>query len=47
MKQGIYFYTKPAKKYLKWAKNNLILWNNVNEALKDKDISETVKKALN
>ncbi|MFA5188200.1 MAG: HD domain-containing protein [Patescibacteria group bacterium] len=39
MKKNIYFYTAYAKKeYLHWAKVNLMLWNNVVEALKDKDV---------
>lgn len=46
MKSGIYFYTTLAKKkYLKWAKINLALWNNVNEALKDADVSEMLSVA--
>jgi uncharacterized protein len=41
MKENIYFYTDAAKeKYLKWAKDNLQLWNNVEEALGDEDIKE-------
>ena len=42
----IYFYTDYAKKrYLNWAKDNLKLWNNVIEALKDEDIKEILKIA--
>ncbi len=37
--EDIYFYTKLAKiKYLKWAKTNLELWNNVKESLNDRDV---------
>lgn len=46
MDQDIYFYTDYAKtKYLNWAKDNLKLWNNVIEALKDEDIKEMLKIA--
>lgn len=46
MAKDIYFYTDYAKnKYLKWAKTNLQLWNNVVEALKDKEVNEVLKKA--
>lgn len=39
MKSSIYFYTDVAKKkYMKWATTNLELWNNVLEALDDKDV---------
>lgn len=41
MEQGIYFYTATAKeKYLKWAKANLALWQNVEQALADPDVTE-------
>lgn len=44
IKQNIYFYTKHAKKtYLNWAKCNLQLWNNVIEALNDKDVKELLQ----
>jgi len=44
--QDIYFYTDYAKiRYLNWAKDNLKLWNNVIEALKDEDIKEILKVA--
>lgn len=44
--EGIYFYTDLAKgKYFDWAKINLALWNNVNEALKDKSISKMLEMA--
>jgi len=46
MKSGIYFYTALAKKkYLKWGKINLALWDNVNEALKDDDVLEMLSIA--
>ncbi|MFH1253189.1 MAG: HD domain-containing protein [Candidatus Uhrbacteria bacterium] len=46
LKKEIYFYTDFAKtKYLNWAKGNLQLWNNVIEALKDKDVKEVLKTA--
>lgn len=42
-RSGIYFYTEFAKeKYLKWAKINLDLWENVREALQDDDIKELI-----
>lgn len=38
---GIYFYTTAAKeKYLGWAEINLKLWENVQFALDDEDVSE-------
>lgn len=41
MEQDIYFYTKAAKtKYLKWAEDTLALWENVQVALDDEDVSE-------
>jgi len=41
LESGIYFYTDVAKeKYLSWAEVNLKLWNNVREALEDKDVQE-------
>lgn len=46
MRDGIYFYTKLAKKkYLKWAKINLALWDNANEALEDKDVLVMIEVA--
>lgn len=46
MESGIYFYTDTAKQfYLKWAKVNLELWNNVEECLKDEDVREMLKIA--
>lgn len=46
--EGIYFYTDLAKNiYLKWAKTNLALWNNVKESLQDKDVIEMLKIAEN
>jgi len=46
IKSGIYFYTALAKKkYLRWGKINLALWDNVNEALKDEDVAEMLSIA--
>ena len=46
MDQEIYFYTDLAKeKYLKWAKDNLTLWENVQESLLDEDVNELLKLA--
>jgi len=46
IKNNIYFYSNYAKKkYLHWAKDNLKVWNNVIEALKDKEIKEVLKIA--
>ena len=46
LKSGIYFYTPQAKKkYLKWARVNLAIWDNVNEALKDDDVLEMLSIA--
>lgn len=46
LKSGIYFYTPQAKKkYLKWARVNLAIWDNVNEALKDDDVLELLSIA--
>lgn len=46
IEQDIYFYIEMAKeKYLKWAKSNLALWNNVQEALQDKDVQEILSIA--
>ncbi len=46
MDQGIYFYTNIAKnKYLGWAKVNLSLWENVQQALEDDDINEMLSIA--
>ena len=37
----IYFYTDVAKqKYMKWAKTNLDLWNNIAESMGDQDVIE-------
>jgi uncharacterized protein len=39
--KNIFFYTSVAKKkYTKWIKQQLILWEHVREALKDKDVQE-------
>jgi len=41
MEQGIYFYTRGAKaKYLGWAEINLRLWENVGDALENKDVAD-------
>ncbi|MGV8150484.1 MAG: HD family phosphohydrolase [Candidatus Woesearchaeota archaeon] len=46
--EGIYFYTSLAKKkYLNWAKSTLALWNNVEDALRDEDVSEMLRIAKN
>lgn len=46
MDSTIYFYTDQAKqKYLHWAKHNLRLWENVQESLDDKDVSEMLEIA--
>jgi uncharacterized protein len=46
MDGGAYFYTDFAKKkYLKWAKTNLKMWENVLESLNDKDIREMLNTA--
>ncbi len=46
LQKDIYFYTDFAKKnYLKWAKTNLELWQNVLECLEDKDIQQTLELA--
>lgn len=45
MEQGIYFYTKAAKKYLPWAKANLQIWSDLKESLKDKDVLEMLEIA--
>ena len=46
MDNDTYFYTKLAKeKYLKWARVNLTMWENVLEALEDSDINEMLKSA--
>lgn len=48
MDEGIYFYTSIAKeKYLDWANTNLKLWENVQIALGDEDISEMLAIARN
>lgn len=45
MEDGIYFYTELAKtKYLKWAKTNLELWNNVYECLDDIAVFELLEQ---
>jgi uncharacterized protein len=37
----IYFYTPLAKKkYLRWAKDNMRLWENIHESLQDKNVQE-------
>lgn len=46
MEKGVYFYTHSAKaKYLKWAKDNLEMWNNVINALDDGDVKEMLEIA--
>lgn len=46
MDSDTYFYTEIAKqKYLKWAKTNLEMWENVLESLEDKDIQEMLSTA--
>lgn len=46
--EGIYFYTQGAKdKYLEWAVINLRLWENVQAALDDEDVSEMLSIARN
>ncbi len=46
MEKDIYFYTEAAKeKYIKWAKSNLQMWNYVQEALNDPDVTEMLKIA--
>jgi len=46
MDAGTYFYTEIAKeKYLKWAKVNLEIWENVLESLQDEDIKQMLKTA--
>ncbi len=46
MDAGTYFYTEIAKeKYLKWAKSNLEIWENVLESLQDEDIKRMLKTA--
>lgn len=43
---GIYFYTPLAKKkYLRWAKQQIQLWESVAEALNDKDVQEILSIA--
>jgi uncharacterized protein len=44
--KNIYFYSKSANEnYLKWAKINLSLWENVQEALKDPSVTEMLENA--
>ena len=45
LEQDIYFYSDQAKTYLCWAKVNLELWANVEEALKDDDVSKLIETA--
>lgn len=46
MEAGIYFYTNTAKtKYLEWATINLKLWEGVQAALNDEDVSEMLRIA--
>lgn len=46
LKKGIFFYTKLAeKKYLKWAKLNLALWNFVLDSLEDEDVRRMIRQA--
>ncbi|MCX6767035.1 MAG: HD family phosphohydrolase [Candidatus Moranbacteria bacterium] len=43
--KNIYFYIPAVRKrYLPWAKTNLTLWNQVSEALKDKDVLKLISK---
>ena len=46
MEEDAYFYTDSAKrKYARWAKDNLQLWNNVMQALEDEDVKELLQTA--
>lgn len=46
LEQGLYFYSDHAKsRYLKWAKTNVELWENVQESLKDPHIVDMLKTA--
>ncbi len=46
LEQGFYFYSNQAKtRYLKWAKTNVELWENVQESLKDPHIVDMLKTA--
>lgn len=46
MDSGIYFYTKTAsEKYLEWAQINLRMWENVQQALQDSDVTEMLETA--
>ena len=46
--KNIYFYTKLAKrKYLKWARINLLLWDNIKESLNDKSVQQVLSDAKN
>lgn len=46
MDSGKYFYTEIAhKKYMKWSKVNLELWENIQSALEDEDVKEMLKLA--
>lgn len=48
LNSGIYFYTPLAKKkYLRWAKHNLQLWENIQESLQDMDVQELLLIAKN
>lgn len=41
LNSGIYFYTPLAKrKYLRWAKQHMQLWENIYDSLQDKDVQE-------
>ncbi len=46
MESGKYFYTEVARqKYLKWARVNLDLWENIQSALEDEDVKEMMELA--
>ena len=46
MDSGKYFYTEIArKKYMKWSKVNLELWENIQSALEDEDVKEMLELA--
>lgn len=45
MENGIYFYSDLAKSlYMKWAKTNLDLWNNVLDSLDDGDVIDLIRE---
>ncbi len=44
LEKGIYFYTDFAQQhYLKWAKTNLDLWQNIRDCLSDSDIKDVIE----